>query len=354
MSFSYEFRFAAIPMFLVVVPLLLVLIRDLTGRGSDSTVALTGLEYLRSRTQSTGIRHRRHNSILGGVIVIALGLLWAGPEIQSNSPLLSTDVQTQQKNLLFTIDVSRSMSGPLQIPDKAARLAAYGKGALSQEHQRTRYDVARETVYRFVERFPDARIGLILFSTEPFLARWPTADTTHQFKEVLEENLNEASQLRRFSSLTNTDAALRLARDVFARQKSTNGGAVIHISDAEDDFENMGLAIRSLRTDGIRLYIIGVGISESIVDKLSLEFTGDTGFRIFRADSENEMRAAYQLVSELEESSRYSSEEATFVADLRWILALAMVFFSSIALWVLETGLHRTRVVEPAYRGARQ
>lgn len=348
MSFAYELSFSAAPKFLLVLPLLLVLFAELVGNRSTATVALTGLEYLRSRRPGTGIRNRLYYPALTVVIVMALGLLWAGPEIQSNSPVFSADVQTQQKELILAIDVSRSMSGPLEIPDKAARLAGYGKDTDSQEYRQSRYEVARETVYKVIDRFPGARIGLILFSTEPFLARWPTTETTQKFREVLEEDLNESSQLRRFSSLTNTDAALRLAREVFAKQSSLNGGAVIHISDAEDELENMGLAIRSLRMDGIRLYTIGVGISESIVDKLSEEFSGDPGFRIFRADSEEEMADAYQLVSELEESPRYSSEEKAFVADLRWILALAVVVLSSVILWILETGLHRTRVAEPA------
>lgn len=354
MSFAYDLRLAAAAMLLVVVPLFLPLIRDLIGDRSKTTVALTGLEYLRSRTQGNGTRNRLYHPALSAAIVIGLGLLWAGPEIQSNAPIFSVDVQTQQKELILAIDVSRSMSGPLETPDKAARLAAYGKAAESQEQRQTRYEVARETVYRFVDRFPDARIGLILFSTEPFLARWPTIETTLQFREVLEENLNESSQLRQFSSLTNTDAALRLAREVFAKQASLHGGAVIHISDAEDELENMGLAIRSLRMDGIRLYTIGVGISESIVDKLSQEFSGDAGFRIFRADSEEEMAKAYQLVSELEESPRYASEEKVFIAELGWILALTLVILSTIVVWILETGLHRTRLTNTARHSVTQ
>jgi hypothetical protein len=235
------------------------------------------------------------------------------------------------------------MSGPLELPDKEARLAAYGQAAAGERRQ-SRYELARETVYRLVDRFPDARIGLILFSTEPFLARWPTVETEQRFREILDENLSEASQLKKFSSLTNTDAALRLAKDVFASRSNTSGGAVIHISDAEDELENMGLAIRSLRADGIRLYTIGVGISEKIVEKLSQDFSGDPGFRMFRADSEEEMNDAYRLVAELEESPQYSSEENLFITDLRWMLALSLVILASLLIWFFESRLHHTRL----------
>lgn len=340
-----DLRFATGPLFLIVLPLVLLVVRDLVANRSGAAIALTGLEYLRARKTADAGRSRRLQPALSLAVVVLLGVLWTGPQIESGRPVMAGDMQTQRKELILAIDVSRSMSGPLELPDREARLAAYGKAASDGQLQ-SRYEVARDTVFRFIDRFPDARIGLILFSTEPFLARWPTIETAQQFREVLDENLSEASQLRRFSSLTNTDAALRLAKDVFA-SRAHAGGAVIHISDAEDELENMGLAIRSLRADGIRLYTIGVGISATIADKLMQDFSGDPGFRIFRADSEEEMSDAYRLVAELEESPQYSTEENIFVTELRWMLALLLVVFASIVLWVQETGLHHTRLSRP-------
>ena len=351
MNVPESLRLVAAPLFLIILPLLLVLIRDVIGRSSDSTIALTGLEYLSSTKLNLQPRRRWYRVTLFAVIIITLGLLWARPEFQSSRPVFYADTQTRQKSIILVIDVSRSMAGPLESQSKADRLATYGKGDAGQQDQITRYEAARETVYSFVERFPTARIGLILFSTEPFLARWPTTGTSNRFDEILEENLRESSQLRRFSSLTNTDAALMLAKDVFAKHASTRGGAIVYISDAEDEIENMRLAIRDLRDEGIRLYAVGVGISESIVDELSQEFADDPGFRIFRADSEEEMRDAYRLVSELEEAPRILSEESAFVTDLRGIIALVLAVFSAIALWLLETRLHRTQVAGTSAEG---
>jgi hypothetical protein len=133
MSFTYDLSLAAAPKFLLVLPLILVLIVEWVGNRSGATVALTGLEYIRSRRQGTGIRNSLYYPALGALIVLALGLLWAGPQMQSNAPVFSAGVQTQQKEVILAIDVSRSMSGPLEIPDKAARLAAFGKDADSQE-----------------------------------------------------------------------------------------------------------------------------------------------------------------------------------------------------------------------------
>lgn len=337
---------------LVTVLFVPALFRELRRAGPGRAAPLAGIEYLRGRLPDTAPQRKLYRVGLLAVIAMMLGLLWAGPSIQSSQPLLAADQLARQKNLILAIDVSRSMSGPLELPDKDARFATYGQSPTDAERKQTRYEAARDTVYRFVERFPEARIGLILFSTEPFLARWPTTETRNRFVEVLEEDLHEVSQLRRFSGLTNTDAALGLAGDVFATLATSRGGAVIHISDAEDELENMGLAIRQLRDADIRLYTIGVGIAESIVAKLSQEFSGDPGFRIFRVDSDQEMQEAYRLVAELEEAPRYAQGEEAYVTDLRWLLALGLVPFSLFALWMLEMRLHRSEIAYPVTRRA--
>ena len=286
------------------------------------------------------------NVTLWAGMVLVLAFIWAGPVLYSSIPVLSGGEQVVQKELIVAIDISRSMGQPLEIPDREERFANYGMNQAvddSQEDQ-SRYESARQTFYNFVDRFKGARIGLILFSTEPFLARWPTTETENYFIEVLEEKIGrgEKSQLQMFSSLTNIDEALRMSREILLKNRNAEGGAVILISDAEDELENMGIAIRTLRANGIRLYTIGVGISEVIVEKLSEEFRGDAGFRIFHVDSEEEMQEAYDLVSELEESPQYTREEQQYVTDLRWILALFLVF-ASVGLFCLsETVFHKS------------
>ncbi|MDH3350420.1 MAG: VWA domain-containing protein [Gammaproteobacteria bacterium] len=323
---------------------------ELRRKPPGQSVAVVGVDALRHRQTGLATRKRLLRAALLAVMAGLLGLAWAAPVLQSSRPLLTVDDIVRQKDIILAIDVSRSMSGPLELPDRQARLAAFGKVRADVEPAQSRYEAARDTAYRFVARFPDARIGLILFSTEPFLARWPTTETEHRFIEVLEEDLRALSQLRRFSSLTNTDDALRLAGEVFALLETSRGGAVVHVSDAEDEFENMGLAIRALRSEGVRLYTIGVGISESVVEKLSGEFSGDPGFRVFRVDSEQEMQQAYRLVAELEESPRYTQAENAYVSDLRWIIALLLAVCSLPAVWLLEVWLARSHIMHSTER----
>lgn len=341
-----EVGLASPRLLLLILPLLLLLLWGRSKSRSKGSVALTGLEYLRSKKKIGGRRRKLLVSSFLALLIVGLGVLWAGPRLHSSTPILTRGPQTTSKNLLIALDVSRSMGGPLEVLSRAERLAAFGKTEkkTGEDQPQTRYEAARETVYDFVERFAGSNIGLILFSTEPFVARWPTTETENRFREVLEESVGrgEVSQLQRFSSLTNTDLALELAREVFVKRRSD--GAVIHISDAEDDLENMGTAIRGLRANGIRLYTIGVGISEKIVDRLSREFADDSGFRIFRVDSEEEMREAYRLISELEESPQVLREELAYETDVSWLLAVALVLIGTVGLCFLELSFHHSAV----------
>lgn len=346
-----DLTIAAPWLFLVMLLFVPVLLREIRGARLRHAAPLAGVEYLNGKLKNNAARNRLYRVSILSLLVLILGTLCAGPVLQSSKPLLMVDNLARQKNIILSIDVSRSMSGPLELPDKEARLAAYGQVPVDVERKQTRYSAARDTVYRLVDRFPDARIGLVLFSTEPFLARWPTTETGDRFVEILEEDLSAVSQLRRFSGLTNTNAALALAGDVLATV-ATEGGAVVHISDAEDELENMGLAIRALRDDDIRLYTIGVGVAETIVSKLSQDFSGDPGFRIFRVDSDQEMQEAYRLIAELEEAPRYAEGERAYVIELRSILALLLVPFALLAIWILELRLARSDIAFPVLRRA--
>lgn len=334
-------HFALLPAALILMLFLPALLHEFHRGRSRGTATLTGVEYLHRTLGDMSANTRHFRVAASGILVLLVAVMWAGPIIQADNPLAGTARLERQKNLLIAIDVSRSMSQPLDVPDREERLATYGQAQDNAGNSQSRFGAARDIAYRIVDRFPEARIGLVLFSTEPFLARWPTTDTGNRFVEVLEEDLDQSSQLRRFSSLTNTDAALRLAQQVFSRL-AVSGGAVLHISDAEDDVENMGSAIRALRGDGIRLYTIGVGVSRSIVDQLNAEFADDPGFRIFRADSEMEMQQAFRLVAELEEAPQYADEEMAYLVELRWLIALLLAATAVLIFWLLEIRMHRS------------
>jgi hypothetical protein len=336
--------------FYILVPVLVFLVVDMIYKPGTGNIQISDLEVLRDQHIFAASKYRRVvKSMLHMLLVILSCILLAGPNYRSKHPLFMGGEQVVYQKFLLMLDISRSMSVPLgeeknvSLPGQAINAKKPRDG-----EEIPRFEAARAALMDFVRRFNEAQIGLILFSAEPILVRWPTVETQDLFWDVLEENIGRGviSQTQSFSSLTNTNKALALAREVFAEQGAKEG-AVILISDAEDDIENMGVAARNIRNDGIRLYTIGVGISEKTVETLSQKFAYDPGFRIFHVDSEDEMQEAYRLVAEVEESLPFEMNQKEYNNDLRWIISLALSIIAFMLFWILEAGYHQTHAAPP-------
>ncbi len=325
--------FASPGLVLLIIPLVALLLWQIYGERKRGTLQLTGLEYL----AGAGImdsRTRKGLQIAARTVMVAgLGLLLAGPVYRSAQPLFAEDTRVFHRNFVVAFDMSPSMNLPASSKGLGGDDLKEGDGGI------TRYEMARDALFDFLDRFEGERFGLILFSTEPFFARWPTTETENRFTEVLESIRRGAgTQLETFSSLTNIDKGLLMARKAFNGEE----GAIILISDAEDDLENLGRGVRYLRKAGIRLYTLGVGIPEDILTKISSEFAGDPGFRIFRADSEQDMNEAYRVVSEIEESPQFIDETRVFETDLRGLFSIILAVVSVILLVTNELVFHQT------------
>ena len=319
---------------LMILPILALLLWQTVFKRKKGAYELNGLEYLRSHQCLKGRWRKFVRLSSWGVFVILLGCLWVDPVIHTSAPLFDMGNQTLRKNFIVAFDMSPSMNLPVE------HKGFGGNDLTSGQEGTTRYETARQALFDFLQRFEGERFGLILFSTEPFLARWPTVETGNQFLEVLGDNIRRGSgtQLEAFSSLTNIDKALSMAQEILDGEE----GAIIMISDAEDDMENLGTAVRELRENNIRIYTIGVGIPEEIIDSLSRQFASDPGFRIFQVDSEEDMREAYRVVGEVEESPLFNQEDTSFRNNLRWILSLLAVLLLVALTWTDMRYFHRS------------
>ncbi|MGK0297917.1 MAG: hypothetical protein ACI9XC_001534 [Gammaproteobacteria bacterium] len=321
-------------LFFMIIPIIALLIWQTVLIKKHGTIEISDLEYLHSQSCIKAKWRKVVRATAWTIFAILLGILWIDPVVHTRNPLLNTDNQALHKNFIVTFDMSPSMNLPVEHK-------GFGGIDLSDGQEgTTRYETAREALFDFLQRFDGERFGLILFSTEPFLARWPTVETGNQFLEVLGDNIRRGSgtQLEAFSSLTNIDKALNLAQEILDGE----GGAIIMISDAEDDVENLGTAVRRLRENNIRLYTIGVGISEEITDRLSQRFASDPGFRIFQVDSEEEMREAYRVVGEVEESPLFNRQDTSFRSSLRWVLSLFATLLLAVLVWIDQHYFHQS------------
>lgn len=324
---------------LAVLPLLALLAWQVFLKKRRGAYDLTGLEFLRERQYLTGKWRKTGRALAWSGIVVLLGILWTDPVLYTSEPLFGGEAEALRKNFIVAFDMSPSMNLPVEHRGFGGEDLTAGAAGI------TRFETARHAFFDFLQRFEGERFGLILFSTEPFLARWPTVETGSQFMEVLGENIRRGSgtQLEAFSSLTNIDKALELAQKVIGGE----GGAIIMISDTEDDISNLGAAVRRLRDNGIRLYTIGVGVDEEIVNNLSRQFASDPGFRIFNVASEEEMKEAYRVVGEVEASSLFTRTATNFRTSLRWLLALVVLLAAAIMVWIDQTTFHQSVSIYP-------
>ena len=340
MSLSNSINFLSPYLIIMILPLVVLLIAGLSNTKKKGTVSYTGLEYLSSNKITSGVRRKRLRTIIFVILITGLGILWINPVTYSTNPIFGGATQINKKQFIVVFDISPSMNLTMgEVTEEKKR------GLTVNDEGVTKYEVAREALFGFLDRFKGNAFGLILFSTEPFLARWPTSETQHRFIEVLDESLRRGSgsQLEAYSGLTNTDDALFLAKDVIHKSNTATveSSAVILIADAWDDVDSVEAAIRQIRNDDINLYIIGTGVPEEIIEKLSEDFADDDGFRIFHVDSEAEMAQAYYLVGNIEESDTYAIDER-FETNIRWLIAIILTLFAIIAIWALEIPLHRS------------
>jgi len=340
MSLTNSIDFLSPILIIMILPLVALLVAGLSNTRKIGTISYTGLEYLNINKATTGKRRKQIRTTLFLILISGLGILWINPVTYSSNPIFGGATQINKKQYIVVFDMSPSMN--LTMGDVTEEKK---RGLTVNDIGVTKYEVARQALFGFLDRFKGNTFGLILFSTEPFLARWPTSETQDKFIEVLDESLRRGSgsQLEAYSGLTNTDDALYLAREVIHKSKTATveSSAVILIADAWDDIDTVESAIRQLRDDDINLYIIGTGVPEDIVEKLSEEFSNDDGFRIFHVDSEAEMAQAYYLVGNIEESETYAIDER-FETNIRWLIAMILTVFATIAIWALEIPLHRS------------
>lgn len=340
MTLFDSISFASPLSMLVIFPLLGILGLGAYRIRKSGAIPFTGLEHLFSKKSDTGTGRRFKRMLCLISLILGLGIVWANPEFHSSRPFLWGEQRENNKQFVVVFDISPSMN--LTTNNLAGDKM---RGLSHDEEGTTKYEAARAALQGFMERFKGNRFGLILFSTQPFLARWPTLETNDRFMEVLSDSLRRGSgsQLQGYSGLTNTDLALFLAHDVIlkSRADSIKNNIVILIADAWDNMEALVQAVRQLRADDISIYVIGTGIPEDIVKQLSDMFIDDMGFKIFRAESQAEINQAYYHVGNFEEST-YDTKK-TFTTNLRWLVSAILIFITIIIVWLLDVALHSSQ-----------
>ena len=314
-EFFEHFRFAHIQWLLLLIPcLLLLLLRR--GRGTDAAVRFSSLSVL----VSLGLPARRSAYAIG-LPLLMLALI--ASILAMARPVWRNEYQSKSASgidIVIAFDVSLSMS----IDDFV-------------RNGRTirRLPIAKEVVRDFIRRRPDDRIGLVLFSGQPYKASPITLDHNWLLKRLEEvelEILKEpgtaiGSALAASSNLLNArDSKSRIT--VLVTDGASNSGKLSPID-----------AAKYADTLGVKIYTIAIGTKEGRVsgsiqtfprqefDLPTLQKIADiTGGEHYWAQTISALEETFRSIDELEKTK----VESNLIIDDKelfpWFLGVAAAF----------------------------
>lgn len=159
----------------------------------------------------------------GNVLLLALAL--AQPYLDQKTGA----AHAYQKPVLLIFDVSGSMNGES-------------------------YRESLKTFNKIQEQDLRASLGLLMYSSDPYIARDFAPD-----KALLRDTLENEAEVRQISGGTETDKALDLARLHFAKDPTTGPKIAVIVSDFEDYAFDVAKGLNALIEDGVTVFGIGVG-----------------------------------------------------------------------------------------------
>jgi len=324
---------------LCILPVLALLIWRMRRTIGAGTIRFSGLEFLVNSGFPIAENKRRYRALFLFSLALLLAFAWVSPEIRTNRPLLFGPSQELSPTFLIALDVSTSMTEPLG--------GYVVEGELNIDGL-TRFDATQQRVSSFVGNYPRAKIGLILFSVQPMLVRWPTLQTEFDFKEILGEGIRynnparqRPSQLARFAGGTSTRAGLIMANDVLMKQTGSNKSLIL-VADFIDDAEDVIDGIKSMNLDDIYTHVLAVDAQPENLELVKMAFKENSNMQIYPVKSVAEMDAAFSQVVSIENKRQLEAGTRNYVQNIRWIICLAGFAIALTMIFMFETKLHKT------------
>jgi Ca-activated chloride channel family protein len=282
--------------FLVAIPVVAILIYYLGGRGRPA-LTLSSFQYLKGITVPAIVKWRTVLYLFRFITLILLITALARPQSRTGFK----EKHGEGIDIMLVIDVSPSME--------------------ASDFHPTRMEAAKLEASHFVDERPDDRIGVVIFSGEPFTVCPLTSD--HEALKLLISNIT--SNQGEFDM--GTAIGMGLAKGVERiKDSQAKSKVVVLITDGEN---NKGTiqpldAGRMAKTFKVRVYTIGMGATQGKVltptlmnpdgsyvqqyqdvdidEKTLMEIATTTGGKYFRASDTKNLENVYSEINELEKS----------------------------------------------------
>jgi Ca-activated chloride channel homolog len=256
-------------------------------------------------------------------VALAVAAALAGLAImQPVIPYSQADLQSRGLDIVLLMDLSSSMQEEMGSGQRTTTTTLVAGG-------RTRMDAVKDAVKTFIRTRRDDRIGLVVFSDNPYVISPLTFDheyLLHYIDFVDDKILQGEGQ-------TAIGDGLALSNYVLSRQATANSRGhqvIVLFTDGENNRgrEPVDVLAESREAD-IRVHVIGVDLEADVKEKPGVQMlmraVEDNGGKYFDADSERELTAASRTIDTIEKGLLVSRVYVRDVPVYQWFAIPALV-----------------------------
>jgi Ca-activated chloride channel family protein len=259
--------------------------------------------------------------------VLALSLLLLGGALlQPVLPYSQADVESRGLDIVVLLDLSSSMQEEMG----GARAAVSPPAAApTRTRVRTRLDATKTAIRTFIRSRRDDRIGLVVFSDNPYVVSPLTFDHPYLLRYV--DLIDD--QILQNEGQTAIGDGLALSNYMLSRQakEGSHGHQVIVLfTDGEYNRGRDPIDVLAESKDAdIRVHVIGVDLAQEVKEKPAVMQLMTTiarnGGRYFDANSERDLLAASRAIDTIEKSRLVSRVYVQDVPVYHWFAIPSLV-----------------------------
>jgi Ca-activated chloride channel homolog len=254
--------------------------------------------------------------------VLAVAAALAGLALmQPVIPYSQTDLSSKGLDIVLLLDLSSSMQEEMG-SGQALKTTTVAGG-------RTRMDAVKDAVKTFIRTRRDDRIGLVVFSDNPYVISPLTFDHEYllHYIDFVDDKLLQGE------GQTAIGDGLALSDYVLSRQATpTSRGhqMVVLFTDGESNRGREPVEVlKEAKDAGIRVHVVGVDLEMDVKEKPAVQMlvaaVEDAGGRYFNADSERDLIAASRTIDSIEKGLLVSRVYVRDVPVYQWFAIPSLV-----------------------------
>lgn len=236
-------------------------------------------------------------------------------------PYSQADLHSKGLDIVLLLDLSSSMQEEMGSGQTLKTTTVAGG--------RTRMDAVKDAVKAFVRTRRDDRIGLVVFSDNPYVISPLTFDHEYllHYVDFVDDKLLQGE------GQTAIGDGLALSDYVLSRQatpSSRGHQVVVLFTDGESNRGREPVdVLKEARDAGIRVHVVGVDLEMDVKEKPAVQMlvaaVEDAGGRYFSADSERDLIAASRAIDSMEKGLLVSRVYVRDVPVYQWFAIPALV-----------------------------